>query len=60
MPATLVRGTDEFGNFDFQPRPIEDLGPKETERHAASHAIFIENFKEQLQLHEADLPALAT
>ena len=60
MPATLVRGKDEFGNFDFQPRPIEDLGPKETERHAASHAIFIENFKEQLQLHEADLPALAT
>ena len=60
MPATLVRGEDEFGNFDLQPRPKEDLGPEETKRHAASHAIFIENFKEQLKLHEADLPALAT
>jgi non-heme Fe2+,alpha-ketoglutarate-dependent halogenase len=60
MPATLVRGTDEHGNFDFQPRPKEDFGPEETERHAAAHAVFLKNFYEQLELHEAQLPALAS
>ena len=47
MPATLVRGEDEFGNFDLQPRPKEDLGTEEATRHAASQAIFIENFSER-------------
>ena len=33
MPVTLVRGHDEHGNFDFQPRPQVDFGPEETKRH---------------------------
>ena len=60
MPATLVRGKDEHGNFDFQPRPQEDFGKEEVERHAAAHAVYLENFHEQLKLHEAQLPAMAS
>ncbi|MEE2933164.1 MAG: phytanoyl-CoA dioxygenase family protein [Pseudomonadota bacterium] len=57
MPATLVRGSDEYGNFDLQPRPVVDFGPEETRRHAASHAVFLENFHEQRKRHEAGLAA---
>ena len=60
MPASLVRGRDEHGNFDFQSRPKVDLGPEETKRHAGAHALYIKNFYEQLELHEAELPAVAS
>jgi hypothetical protein len=53
MPATLVRGEDEFGHFDFQPRPKVDLGPEETARHDSSFQLYKKNFYEQLELHEA-------
>jgi ectoine hydroxylase-related dioxygenase (phytanoyl-CoA dioxygenase family) len=33
--ATLVRGTDRFGNFDPERRPTEDLGEAERAHHAA-------------------------
>lgn len=60
MPATLVRGSDDFGNFDLQPSPKEDFGPRESERHAAAHAIFLENFHEQRKIHEQGLTRLGT
>ncbi|MGI9423994.1 MAG: phytanoyl-CoA dioxygenase family protein [Hyphomicrobiaceae bacterium] len=56
MPATLVRGEDQCGNFDMQPRPKVDFGAEETARHDASHQLYLKNFYEQLDLHEAKLP----
>lgn len=47
-------------NESFPPRPEKDFRPEETKRHAAAHAIFLDNFHEQLELHEAELPALAS
>jgi hypothetical protein len=32
--ATLVRGTDRYGNFDAETRPIADLDPAAIEQHA--------------------------
>lgn len=57
MPATLVRGRDEFGHFDLQPSPDTDFGPEETARHDSSHALYLTNFNEQLELHEAQYTA---
>lgn len=53
MPATLVRGKDEHGHFDFQPQPSVDMGEQETTRHESSFQLYKENFNEQLALHEA-------
>jgi non-heme Fe2+,alpha-ketoglutarate-dependent halogenase len=53
MPATLVRGKDEYGNFDMQPQPIVDFGADEAARHDTSFQLYKENFNEQLELHEA-------
>lgn len=58
MPATLVRGEDEHGHFDFQPQPKVDLGPEETARHESSFQLYKENFNEQLELHEARFEAV--
>lgn len=57
MPATLVRGTDEHGHFDMQPSPKVDFGSDETQRHEDSFQRYLQNFHEQLELHEAKLPA---
>jgi hypothetical protein len=61
MPASLVRGEDRCGNFDLQPRPIEDFGPAETARHDVSFAAYIDSFYEQLAIVEKELdhPAAA-
>jgi hypothetical protein len=56
MPASLVRGKDEHGHFDLQPRPRDDFGPEEVERHDRAFAAYIESFYEQLSLVEKDLP----
>ncbi len=53
MPATLVRGEDEYGHFDMQPRPKVDLGAEEAARHDTSFNLYKKNFNEQLELHEA-------
>ena len=34
--AMLVRGEDSFGNFDLEPRPLQDLGKNELRAHAAA------------------------
>ena len=60
MPATLVRGRDEHGHFDFQARPQTDFGSDETARHIAAHALYLKNFYVQLELHESELPAIAS
>lgn len=53
MPATLVRGEDEFDHFDMQPPPKDDMGADEVARHEASFQSYKKNFNEQLELHEA-------
>ncbi|MBT8003883.1 MAG: phytanoyl-CoA dioxygenase family protein [Rhodospirillales bacterium] len=57
MPVTLVRGQDSHGNFDFQARPETDFGAAETQCHDSSSELYLKNFYEQLELHEAQLPA---
>jgi non-heme Fe2+,alpha-ketoglutarate-dependent halogenase len=57
MPVTLVRGRDEYGNFDLHERPKIDFGNAETQCHDLSSALYLKNFYEQLELHEAQLPA---
>ena len=56
MPASLVRGKDDYGHFDLQPRPREDFGREETARHDATFAAYLESFYEQLRLVEKDIP----
>lgn len=53
MPATLVRGQDEFGHFDLHSPPKVNFGTEEIARHNSSHALYLTNFNEQLELHEA-------
>lgn len=57
MPAALVRGRDDYGHFDLQPRPREDFGREETARHDATFAAYVESFYEQLRLVENEVPA---
>lgn len=57
MPAALVRGRDDYGHFDLQPRPREDFGAEETARHDATFAAYVESFYEQLRLVEDEVPA---
>lgn len=56
MPACLVRGKDEHGHFDLQPRPQEDFGPTETQRHDRTFQAYLEAFYEQLRLVEKEIP----
>jgi ectoine hydroxylase-related dioxygenase (phytanoyl-CoA dioxygenase family) len=56
MPACLVRGRDEHGHFDLQPRPQADFGDIEMQRHDATFRAYIESFYEQLGEAEKDLP----
>jgi non-heme Fe2+,alpha-ketoglutarate-dependent halogenase len=60
MPACLVRGTDTYGHFDLHPRPQQDFGAAETQRHAVSFKAYVDSFYEQLALVEKDIPADAT
>jgi len=57
MPACLVRGKDEYGHFDLQPRPQQDFGAVETARHDRTFKAYLESFYEQLGLAEKDVPA---
>ena len=59
MPACLVRGKDEYGHFELQPRPEQDYGPAETARHDATFKAYLESFYEQLALVEKEIPANA-
>lgn len=56
MPASLVRGRDEYGHFDLQPRPQVDFGEIEMQRHDTTFKAYIESFYEQLGEAEKDLP----
>ncbi len=57
MPACLVRGKDGYGHFELQPRPQQDFGVAETERHEVSFKAYLESFYEQLGIAEKDIPA---
>ena len=56
MPASLIRGRDDHGHFDLQPRPEVDFGEIEMQRHDATFRAYIESFYEQLDDAEKDLP----
>jgi non-heme Fe2+,alpha-ketoglutarate-dependent halogenase len=56
MPACLLRGSDEHGHFDLQPRPQVDFGEIEMQRHDTTFKAYIESFYEQLGEAEKDLP----
>ena len=56
MPACLLRGRDEHGHFDLQPRPQVDFGEIEMQRHDTTFKAYIESFYEQLGEAEKDLP----
>jgi hypothetical protein len=56
MPASLIRGLDEYGHFDLQPRPQVDFGDIEMQRHDSTFKAYIESFYEQLDEAERDLP----
>ena len=36
----LVRGTDKYGHFDDERRPVAEAGPEEREFHARAVATF--------------------
>ena len=57
MPACLIRGRDEHGHFDLQPRPSVDFGAEEMQRHDTSFRAYLESFYEQLDIAERDMPA---
>ncbi|MBC7779754.1 MAG: phytanoyl-CoA dioxygenase family protein [Proteobacteria bacterium] len=59
MPASLVRGNDEHGHFDLQPRPQVDFGELETQRHDTTFKAYIDLFFEQVAEAEKDLPRAA-
>ena len=40
VTAMLVRGKDEYGNFDDERRPVAVAGPAERAFHAAAEARF--------------------
>jgi hypothetical protein len=40
VSAMLVRGTDTFGNFDDERRPLVEAGPEERAFHAEAVATF--------------------
>jgi non-heme Fe2+,alpha-ketoglutarate-dependent halogenase len=53
MPVSFVRGQDTHGTFDLQARPETDFGEAETRCHDTSSELYLKNFYEQLELHEA-------
>jgi ectoine hydroxylase-related dioxygenase (phytanoyl-CoA dioxygenase family) len=59
MPACLMRGKDEHGHFELQPRPQQDFGATETQRHDVTFKAYLESFYEQLEIAEKELPAEA-
>ena len=42
LSATLVRGRDDYGHFDLEPRPLADLHPDAVATHRDSDARFWE------------------
>ena len=57
MGATLIRGHDNYGHFDLVEPPQNDFGLVERDRHDTSFKKYLQNFNEQLALHEQQLPA---
>ena len=57
MGATLIRGRDNYGHLDHVQPPETEFGSAEHERHNTSFQKYLENFNEQLALHERNLPA---
>ena len=45
------------GHIDLQPRPQQDFGAAETQRHDVSFKAYLDSFYEQLALVEKDIPA---
>ena len=45
VTATLVRGRDEYGHFDLEPRPADDFDPASRAVHAAAVERFFESNK---------------
>jgi non-heme Fe2+,alpha-ketoglutarate-dependent halogenase len=52
MPAMLVRGTDEFGHFDLEPEPVNDLDEAARASHADVYKRYRANYNEQLTWHQ--------
>ena len=57
MGATLIRGKDSQGHFGLLLPPETQFGAIEQARHGASFKKYLENFNEQLPLHEQNLLA---
>jgi hypothetical protein len=57
MGATLIRGQDSYRHLDQVLPPKTDFGSAERDRHHTSFKKYLENFNEQLALHELNLPA---
>jgi ectoine hydroxylase-related dioxygenase (phytanoyl-CoA dioxygenase family) len=51
--AALVRGTDRYGHFDDEPRPLVDHGDKERAAHAEAVTRFRAQNAEQFSRYEA-------
>jgi non-heme Fe2+,alpha-ketoglutarate-dependent halogenase len=54
LAAMLVRGVDNFGNFDHLPSPAGELTPEGIALHADTYRRFRENYSEQELLHDAE------
>ncbi len=57
MGATLIRGQDSYRHLDHVLPPKTEFGSAERDRHDTSFKKYLENFNEQLALHELNLPA---
>lgn len=53
MTATLVRGSDQFGNFELEPDP-RDLSPADAKAgHHTAYLRYREGYDEQIKWHQA-------
>lgn len=52
MPALLVRGADEYGHFDLEPDPVQDLDEAAKAAHATAYDAYRANYNEQLAWHQ--------
>ena len=50
MPATLVRGEDDFQHFELEPRPD---GPGAEQAHALNYRRYREGYNEQIEWHSS-------
>ena len=59
MGAMLVRGTDEYGNFDLIDRPKGELDPAALAAHLRINSRYRDNYNEMVQRHEATFATAA-